>query len=303
MLPGIAPDDAERLLVKPMELELRDLTGLKEMRSVAAQNYGAVILEFDVSFDKDQALLDVREKVDRVKSELPDDAEEPDVREFNANLFPVMMVSLSTEGSERALFEHAQVLKDELTALPNVLEANLLGNREEVLEVIINPRTLLHYNISAEEIFATLSRNNQLVPAGSLDSGVGRFSVSVPGLIETAEDIYNLPIRQQAGAVARLSDAAEVRRGFKDADTYARFNGNPTISIEVVKRIGANVVNTTLDIRAATEAVTASWPDAIKVDYSFDISSFIFEMIGTLEISITNAILLVMILAPIWFGA
>ena len=296
VLPGIAPDDAERLLVKPMELELRDLTGLKEMRSVAAQNYGAVILEFDVSFDKDQALLDVREKVDRVKSELPDDAEEPDVREFNANLFPVMMVSLSTEGSERALFEHAQVLKDELTALPNVLEANLLGNREEVLEVIINPRTLLHYNISAEEIFATLSRNNQLVPAGSLDSGVGRFSVSVPGLIETAEDIYNLPIRQQADAVVRLSDVAEVRRGFKDADTYARFNGNPTISIEVVKRIGANVVNTTLDIRAATEAVTASWPDAIKVDYSFDISSFIFEMIGTLEISITNAILLVMIL-------
>ena len=123
-LPGISSEDAERLLVKPMELELRNLTGLKEMRAVASQNYGSVILEFDVSFDKDQALLDVREKMDRVKSELPDDAEEPDVREFNANLFPVMMVSLTTEGSERALFEHAQILKDQLTALPNVLEAN-----------------------------------------------------------------------------------------------------------------------------------------------------------------------------------
>ena len=296
VLPGIAPEDAERLLVKPMELELRNLTGLKEMRAVAAQNYGAVILEFDVSFDKDQALLDVREKMDRVKSELPDDAEEPDVREFNANLFPVMMVSLSTEGSERALFEHAQILKDQLTALPNVLEANMLGNREEVLEVIIDPRTLLHYNISAEEIFATLSRNNQLVPAGSIDSGVGRFSVSVPGLIENAEDIYNLPIRQEADAVVRLSDVAEIRRGFKDPDTYARFNGTPTISIEVIKRIGANVVDTTSDIRAATEEVTAAWPDNIKINYSFDISSFIFEMIGTLQTSITNAILLVMIL-------
>ena len=296
VLPGIAPEDAERLLVKPMELELRNLTGLKEMRGVASQNYGAVILEFDVSFDKDQALLDVREKMDRVKAELPDDAEEPDVREFNANLFPVVMVSLSTDGSERALFEHAQILKDHLTALPSVLEAKLLGNREEVLEVIINPRTLQHYNISAEEIFATLSRNNQLVPAGDIDSGVGRFSVSVPGLIENAEDIYNLPIRQQADAVVRLSDVAEIRRAFKDPDTYARFNGKPTISIEVTKRIGANVVSTTRNIRTATEEATADWPENIKVDFSFDISSFIFEMIGTLEISITNAILLVMIL-------
>ena len=296
VLPGIAPEDAERLLVKPMELELRNLTGLKEMRAVASQNYGAVILEFDVSFDKDQALLDVREKMDRVKSELPDDAEEPDVREFNASLFPVMMVSLSTEGSERALFEHAQMLKDQLTALPNVLEANMLGNREEVLEVIIDPRTLLHYKISAEEIFATLSRNNRLVPAGSIDSGVGRFSVSVPGLIENAEDIYNLPIRQEADAVVRLSDVAEIRRGFKDPDSYARFNGTPTISIEVTKRIGANVVDTTRNIRAATQEVTADWPENIKVDFSFDISSFIFEMIGTLQTSITNAILLVMIL-------
>ena len=296
VLPGIAPEDAERLLVKPMELELRNLTGLKEMRAVASQNYGAVILEFDVSFDKDQALLDVREKIDRVKSELPDDAEEPDVREFNASLFPVMMVSLSTEGSERALFKHAQILKDQLTALPNVLEANMLGNREEVLEVIIDPRTLLHYKISAEEIFATLSRNNQLVPAGNIDSGVGRFSISVPGLIENAEDIYNLPIRQEADAVVRLSDVAEIRRGFKDPDTYARFNGTPTISIEVTKRIGANVVDTTRNIRAATQEVTADWPENIKVDFSFDISSFIFEMIGTLQTSITNAILLVMIL-------
>ena len=296
VLPGIAPEDAERLLVKPMELELRNLTGLKEMRGVASQNYGAVILEFDVSFDKDQALLDVREKMDRVKAELPDDAEEPDIREFNANLFPVVMVSLSTDGSERALFEHAQILKDHLTALPSVLEAKLLGNREEVLEVVINPRTLQHYNISAEEIFATLSRNNQLVPAGNIDSGVGRFSVSVPGLIENAEDIYNLPIRQQADAVVRLSDVAEIRRAFKDPDTYARFNGKPTISIEVTKRIGANVVSTTRNIRTATEEATADWPENIKVDFSFDISSFIFEMIGTLEISITNAILLVMIL-------
>ena len=121
VLPGIAPADAERLLVKPMELELRTLTGLKEMRSISAQNYGAVILEFDVSFDKDQAMLDVREKMDQARSEFPDDVEEPDIREFNAGLFPVIMVNLTSPGSERELYAYAKKLKEEITGMPSVL--------------------------------------------------------------------------------------------------------------------------------------------------------------------------------------
>ena len=124
-LPGISPSDAERLLVKPMELELRTLTGLKEMRSISAQNFGAVILEFDVSFDKDQAMLDVREKMDQARSELPDDAEEPDIREFNAGLFPVIMVNLTSTGSERELYTYAKKLKEEITGMLSCSRRNL----------------------------------------------------------------------------------------------------------------------------------------------------------------------------------
>ena len=296
VLPGISPADSERLIVKPLELELRTLTGLKEMRAVAAQNYGAVILEFDVSFDKDQALLDVREKVDQVRADLPEDAEEPDIREFNAGLFPVIMVNLTSPGSERQLYSHARSLKDELSSMPSVLEATLIGQREEVLEVIINPRAMENYNITAQELYATLSRNNQLVPAGNLDSGTGRFSVSVPGLVESENDIYALIIKSEGDAVVRLSDVAEIRRSFKDPEIYARFNGERTISIEVTKRLGANIVETTREVRFRTTDFVRDWPENITVDFSSDISNFIFEMLGSLEISITNAILLVMIL-------
>jgi multidrug efflux pump len=296
VLPGIAPADAERLLVKPMELELRTLTGIKEMRSVAAQNYGAVILEFDVSFDKDQALVDVREKMDQVRSEFPEDAEEPDVREFNAGLFPVIMVNLTSPGSERELYRHANLLKDELSTMSSVLDAKLVGHREEVLEVIIDPRAMEVYNITAEELYATLSRNNQLIPAGNMDNGSGRFSISVPGLIESQEDVYALTIKTEGDAVVRLSDVADIRRSFKDPDSYARFNGSPTIAIEITKRLGANIVDTTSEVRTRSAAFVADWPENISINFSSDISSFIFEMLGSLEVSITNAVLLVMIL-------
>ena len=203
------------------------------------------MLEFDVSFDEDQALVDVREKMDQVRSELPDDAEEPDVREFNAGLFPVIMVNLTSSDSERELYRHAKMLKEEIAGMPNVLEAKLVGQREEVLEIVIDPRAMENYNITADELYSVLARNNQLIPAGSIDSGQGRFSLSVPGLVESEADIRQIPIKSRGDAVVKLSDIAEVRRTFKDQDVYARFNGEPTISIEVVKRLGANIVETT----------------------------------------------------------
>lgn len=296
VLPGISPADAERLIIKPLELELRRLTGVEEVISTAAQNYAAVILKFDVSFDKEQALIDVREKVDSARSELPEDAEEPDIREFNAALFPVIMVNLSGDAPERELYQRARSLKDELAALPSVLEAELVGDREEVLEIIIDPRMMEVYGISTGQLFQAINQNNRLIPAGSLDSGKGRFSINVPGLIENIQDIETIAIKSDGDAVIQLSDIAEIRRGFKDPTAFARFNGKPAIAIEVTKRIGANIIDTTRAVRTVTDAYTADWPQTIKVDYSSDFSTIIYDMISGLEISITNAIALVMIL-------
>ena len=118
---------------------------------------------------------------DESEAELPDDAEEPTINEVNFNLFPVLIVALSGEVPERTLYRRARELQDELESIPTVLEANLNGQREELLEVIIDNKRLESYQITQTELFNAVSRNNRLVAAGTFDSGRGRFSIKVPG--------------------------------------------------------------------------------------------------------------------------
>lgn len=299
---GISPEDAERLLIKPMETELRSLEGLEELTATASQGHAGIVLEFDVSFDKDAALADVREKVDMAKAELPEDSEEPVVVEFNASLFPVIVVTLSGQVPERALYNGARRLKDQIEAIPTVLEAELVGHREELLEVIIDPVRLESYNVSQSELINAVTLNNRLVAAGNIDTGQGRFSVKVPGLFETREDVFNLPVKVSGDGVVTLEDIADIRRTFKDPDGFARFNGQPAIAIEVTKRIGTNIVENNLMVREAVTQFSRDWPDAIQIDFTLDASSWIHRSLGSLEASIITAISLVMIVVVAALG-
>ncbi len=300
--PGISPEDAERLLVKPMETELRSLEGLKEITAYGAQGSAGIILEFDVDFDKDQALQDVREKVDLARAEIPAEAEEPVVTEFNTSLFPILVVTLSGEVPERTLLRRARELQDAIEAVPTVLEAKLVGDREELLEVIIDPAKLEAYEVSQQELINAVSLNNQLVAAGSLDTGQGRFNVKVPGLFETRQDVMNLTVKASGEGVVTLGDLAEIRRTFKDPDGFARFNGKPAIAIEVTKRLGTNIVETNDAVRAAVSDESANWPAEIRINYAQDASSWIFRSINSLEASIITAIALVMIVVVAALG-
>lgn len=293
---GISPEDAERLLVRPMETELRGLDGLKEITAIASESHAGIILEFDISFDKDEALADVRDKVDAAKGELPADAEEPTISETNFALVPTITIALSGSVPERTLYQHARRLKDQVEAIDTVRSADLTGHREEQLEVLIDSEKLESYAITQQELLTSLSNNNQLVPAGYIDGGQGRFNVKVPGLVENALDVYSLPIKQAGEGVVTLSDVAEIRRTFKDADSYTRVNGSPAIALNVTKRIGTNIIENNLAIRAVVDEATKDWPETIQVDYMIDMSSNIFEVLGSLQSSILTAIFLVMIL-------
>jgi len=243
-LQGISPEDADRLLVKPMETELRGVEGLKQMTSISAQGHAGIIVEFNTDVDEKEAKLDVREKVDLAKAELPDDAEEPVVSEINLSLFPVIAVALYGDAPEKTLYRSARILREEIESIPSVLEANLKGDREELLEVVIDEYKLASYNLSQSEVLTIVRNNNRLVAAGSVDLGQGRFNIKVPGLFEKAQDLYNLPIKANGERIVRLSDIATIRRTFKDRTSFARYNGKPAIVIEVVKRIGTNIIDT-----------------------------------------------------------
>jgi len=292
---GISPEDAERLLVRPMEQELRAIEGIKEMRSTAAQGFASVLLEFDAGFDADQAMTDVREKIDLVKPDLPDDTDEPVAHEVNVGKFPVLVVTLSGEVPERTLLSLAKTLQDDLESLPGVLSAKIGGDREELLEVIVDPTKLEVYNISPVELVNIVSKNNQLIAAGAMDTGKGRFSIKVPGLFETAKDVLELPIKVSGDAVITLGDLTTVRRTFKDAVDFARIDGQPGLALEISKRLGANIIETIDAVQKTVLQRQKTWGGDVQVRFIQDESKNIRRMLSDLQNNILSAILLVMV--------
>ena len=294
--PGISPEDAARLLVKPMENKLRAIEGVKEMTGIAAESHASIILEFDAGFDKETALADVRDKVDQAQADLPEDAKEPTINEINFSLQPTIYVTLSGQVPERTLYRHARKLQDRIEGIQTVLEADLSGHREELLEVEIDLLKLESYNVTQTELINAVALNNQLVPAGFLDNGLGRFNLKVPGLIETAQNVYSIPIKQNGEGVVTLGDIASIKRTFKDAERVTRVNGQAAISIEVKKRLGTNIIEHNDAIRKAVKDEMANWNPAIKVRFLLDEAKPIHEILGSLQSSIMTAIALVMML-------
>lgn len=292
---GISPEDAERLLLKPLEKELQTLEGLKEMRGVGAQGYASITLEFDAGFNADLALQDVREKVDLARAELPQGTDEPRVTEVNIALFPVLTVVLSGELPERTLLAIARNLQDQLEALSGVLEVDIGGQREELLEVIIKPNALETYNLSLSDVFNFVTQNNRLVAAGAIDDNAGRMVFKVPGVIENYDDLQSLPIKKVGTTVVTFADVAEIKRTFKDPSSFARIEGKSALALEVSKRSGANIIETINEVRNIVATNQQYWPQSIKVDFLQDKSEQIKTMLGDLENNVISAIILVMI--------
>jgi len=300
---GISPEDAERLLAMPMETELRKVEGVEELTSYSSEGSATLLVEFDADYDLDQALMDVREAVDRAKVELPSTAEEPFVQENTTEDFPIIQVNLVGEGvPERVLYNLIIELRDDIESIPDVLKAELRGQREELLEAVINPNALEAYQISNEELINTMIRNNRLIPAGSIDTGQGRFSVKVPSVIEDARDIFDLPIKTSGDTVVTLKDVATVRRTFKDRTSYARVNGRNTLSLAVSKRANGNVIDTNNQVKAIVERHKKDMPSQVEVFYSQDQAPFAEAQVVELQGNILTALALVMVLVVAAMG-
>jgi multidrug efflux pump len=292
---GISPEDAERLLLRPMETELRGIEGVKEMRSHGFEGGASVVLEFDAGFDADKALTDVREKVDLAQPDLPDDTDEPTVHEVNVSLFPVLVVTLSGDIPERKLLHFARGLRDSVEGISSVLEAKLTGNREELIEIVVDPLRMDSYGIDSIAVLQTVARSNMLVAAGTLDTGNGRFPIKVPGLYENIQDILTQPIKVDGDAVVTIADIAFVQRTFKDRNSIARLSGEPSIGLEISKRTGENIIETIERAREVVTEAAEDWPEGVKVTFSQDRSTNIRRMLVDLQNNVLSAVLLVMV--------
>jgi multidrug efflux pump len=297
--PGISAEDSEKLLVKPMETELSGLDGLDRMSATASEGYAGIVLEFEFGWDKTKIIADVRDAMNNAQAKFPAGAEQYSINEINFSEFPILIVNLSGAVPERTLLRLAKQLQDRIEALEPVLEAGLAGHRDEMLEVVIDPLRLEAYNVTAAELIGVVVNNNQLIAAGEVETPGGAFSVKIPSSFSEPRDVYNLPVKVNGDRVVTLGDLADIRLTFEDRQGTARFNGDTTVALQVVKRKGFNLIDTVALVSEAVETEVATWPpelrQAVTVGLSNDQSVNVASMVSQLESSVLTAIALVMI--------
>jgi len=293
---GISPEDAERLLAKPSELELKTVDGITSVSSFSSENAATIITEFDIDFESQFALSEVREAINRAKARFPADTEEPLIQEVSAATLPVVQIAVGGNGvPERVLLQVAEELQREIEILPTILEAEMVGNREQLLEAVIDPAKLETYGISNASIIQTVTSNNRLIPAGQVDTGQGSFSIKVPGLIENADDLFNLPLASNADGVLTVSDIADVRRTFKDATRYSYANGSASISLNVMKRKGTSVTEAMEQVDIVVQQIRPSLPPAVSLSYINNTAPMVIEQNMGLQGNMATAMVLVLI--------
>ena len=297
--PGISAADSETLLVKPMESELADLDGLKSISGTAAEGYAGIALEFEFGWDKTRVMADVRDAMNSAESKFPAGAENYSINEINFSEFPIIIVNLTGDVPERTMANVAKDLQDRIESLDAVLEAGIAGNRDEMLEVLIDPLRLESYNVTAGELISVVQNNNQLIAAGEVETAQGTFAVKIPSSFDEPRDVYALPVKINGDRVVTLGDLAEISLTFEDRKGTARFNGETSVALQVVKRKGFNLIDTAELVKTTVEEARAEWPAAlqaaVEVGTSNDQSRTVGSMVSQLEGSVLTAIALVMI--------
>ena len=300
---GISPEDGNRLLVRPIEKELKTIDGIDEIQATASEGYVVVTTEFEVSDNIKQAVADVREAVNRAKADFPDGAEEPIVDELSPSPEPSIVITFSGSAvSERELYRAAKFFQSKLETLPDVLKADLSGHREEIVEVIIDPEKLKLFNISINEFTRAISVNNVLIPTGEIDLAGGRFGIKVPAILESYKDIENVPIKSSPSKSISLGDLAEVRRTFRDAQGYGLINGEKALAIDVRKRITANLIDTVTNTKQIIESYRSDFSENLDIGYAFDTSEMTEQMVNELQGNIITAMCLVLALVVATLG-
>ncbi|MBM3605598.1 MAG: efflux RND transporter permease subunit [Alphaproteobacteria bacterium] len=299
---GVSAEDAAKLLAEPIERQVNSLDGLRRMETVASEGFASITLEFRPGFDQDSALQSVKDAVDDADPDIPPGADGPFVREIDMSTFPILTVALSGQVPERDLIRLGRQLSDRIETVSGVLQADLTGEREDQLEILVDPLAMETYGIAPGQLSQAVQANNQLIAAGSFDTGAGRLGVSIPGTVVQIDEIMSIPILVNGPTVLRVQDVAEVRQTFKDATSFARIDGQPALAIDVRKSAGANVIDTVEAVRAIVEETTADWPQQVAIVFMNDQSQEMRDLLSDLQNNVIAAVVLVMLVTVLFLG-
>jgi HAE1 family hydrophobic/amphiphilic exporter-1 len=297
--PGAGPEEIETLILEPLEEAVGTLSGLKNIQSFSQEGVGFVGLEFDLGVDVDLAGIDVRDKIDAVKNDLPEDAHDPVVQKFDIGAMPIINLAVNSLRPEEETYQIAEdVIKQRLARVDGLASIDLVGGKEREIQVAVHRNRLQALNISIMQVIQAIATANLNLPSGRIEEGRKDFTIRLAGEFESLDELRELDIPVEDQAPVRLREVADIHDTFAEIRELARFNSNPSVGMSLVKKSGANTVQVADQVFKELEVLEGILPPDIEISIARDRSQFIKDSI--MEVG-SNMMLGIMLTAVVLF--
>ena len=300
VFPGNAAEDVEKLITKPLEEELNDITGVTKITSNSVQDYSIITVEFEETITPDEAKVKVKDKLDAVKAQqdwptIDGGAKvEPNAFDLNiSEITPIAQINLKGDYPSEQLKEFAEDLQDEIEDLPEIKEATLLGVQDKEVEVAVDVYKMTAANLSLNQVIGAIQNENVTISGGNVIENGLRRNIRVIGEIDKPIDLENIVVKEDGGVVL-LRDVAEINFREKDKTTYAREFGDPVVMLSIKKKSGENMIEAMDKIRDIIDEAEGDFlPENLDVSIASDQSTRTEAQVAELENSIIFGVLLV----------
>jgi len=284
-LPGASPMEVESLISQPIEEQVNTVEGITELRSISGVGSSFVIVQFDLSRKVNEALEDVRNRISVMGSELPRDADPPQVTKFDTERNGVISVSLSGDRSQRELTELAdKVVKVQLERALGVGEVEINGGLQRAISIWVDPDRLAAYQIPITTVRDAVARQNANIPGGNVISNVREHTLRTVGRLATGADFNDLVITTVSNSPVRIRDIGWAEDGTKEQRTMSRLNGRPSVTLVVKRQADANTVEVIESVKKKLPGIQAQLPADIQFDIIEDQSRYIYEALHEINV-------------------
>ncbi|MFH1725190.1 MAG: efflux RND transporter permease subunit [Elusimicrobiota bacterium] len=272
---GASPEEIETQIIKKIEDAIAEISQIKKIQSFAYENFGRIMIEFQVEADVNIKSIEVKDKVEAIRNTLPEDAEDPEIAKFDPTVRPIMdLVLLSDAHDDRALFEFAdKKLKDLIGVTEGVASVDVYGGKARRINAWVNPPLLKKHFLSLKDIVDAVDAKNVNIPGGAIDKSDARASVRMLGEFRSVAELAAMGIVSAEGEKLRLSDVATVEDGHKKVETHTRFNGKNAVGLSIKKLSDGDAVSIARRIRKNLPAIRKTLPEGMELRVAYDSST------------------------------
>jgi HAE1 family hydrophobic/amphiphilic exporter-1 len=301
--PGTSASDIENNVSRPLENTLNTVSNLKHITSRSSENLSLIILEFEYGYDIDVLTNDVRDKLEMVKSMLPDDANDPIIFKFSTDMIPILLLSVQAEESRPALYKILDNgVANPLARIPGVGTVSISGAPQREIYVYCDPNKLEAYNLTIESISTIIGAENRNIPGGSFDIGNQTYSLRVKGEFDDARQLNNIVVATYNGANVYLRDVAKIEDAVQERAQETYNNGVQGAMVIIQKQSGANSVEIANKVRDIMPQLQERLPSDVKLGVIVDTSDNIKNTISSLTRTVTEALIFVVLVVFLFLG-